>query len=504
MRNYKTIPTIGKPETTNGWVRKHELDDYLDRHLPLPTQVVSNEEFIPLPQTRKQRAVERELSEEGTRISKKLGIDRRQFFRTACGMAAGFAAMNSVFGHFFRVDAAELYDAAAVNATKTNYFIFDVQTHHVAAGRHFIGPANIFDTRRSAGQFNPALKGKEPKQSDFELENYIKEVFLDSDTDVACLSGIPDITEAKMVIPPDEMARTRNIVNELTRSQRMKCHGFFSPDLGTKNLENMHRQAETLKIDAWKGYTGQGLGADKDGWWMDDQKTTYPALEYTRDKLNIRNICLHKGLAIGVFNEAHCHPKDMVKVSKDFPELNFLIYHSGLKTVEDALPAAEEGFRKNPYVPWVSDLCEYRRKNPHMKNVYMELGTSFGTAVVTNPMLGAHMLGMIIQAFGDDHVLWGTDSIWWGSPQWQIEALRRLEMPELLMKQFGYAPLTPEAKAKIFGLNAARLYGIEPKAKRNPVPADYVDRLRKQYQETGKPTPSNTQYGWVHADASRS
>jgi predicted TIM-barrel fold metal-dependent hydrolase len=172
--------------------------------------------------------------------------------------------------------------------------------------------------------------------------------------------------------------------------------------------------------------------------------------------------------------------------------------------VEDALPAAEDGFRKNPYVPWVSDLCEYRRKNPHMKNVYMELGTSFGTAVVTNPMLGAHMLGMIIQAFGDDHVLWGTDSIWWGSPQWQIEALRRLEMPELLMKQFGYAPLTPEAKAKIFGLNAARLYGIEPKAKRNPVPADYVDRLRKQYQETGKPTPSNTQYGWVHADASRS
>ena len=72
-------------------------------------------------------------------------------------------------------------------------------------------------------------------------------------------------------------------------------------------------------------------------------------------------------------------------------------------------------------------------------------------------------------------------------------------MPELLMKQFGYAPLTSTTKAKIFGLNAARLYGVDPNAKRNPVPPDYVDRLRKQYKEGGNPTPSNTQYGWVRA-----
>ena len=499
MSNSKTTPPVLKPEVHDGWVRKHELDDYLDRHLPIPTQVVSNEEFIPLAQTKKQRAVENELLDTGLRISGRLGIDRRQFFRTACGMAAGFAAMNTVFGHFFQVEAAELYDPAAAAALKTDYFIFDVQTHHVATGRHFIGPADVFDTRRSAGQFNPALKGREPKQSDFELENYIKEVFLDSDTDVACLSGIPDQTDARMIIPPDQMVRTRNIVNELTSSQRMMSHGLFSPDLGTRNLENMHRQAESLKIDAWKGYTGQGLGANKDGWWMDDEKITYPALEYSRDQLKIKNICLHKGMAIGVFNEAHCHPKDMVKVSKDFPNLNFLIYHSGLKTVEDALPAAEDGFRKNPYVPWVSDLCDYRKQNPHMTNVYMELGTSFGTMVVTNPLLGAHVLGMMIQSYGDDHVLWGTDSIWWGSPQWQIEALRRLEMPELLMKQFGYAPLTSQVKAKIFGLNACRLYGIDPGAKRNPVPGDYVERLKKQYKDSGNPRPSNTQYGWVRA-----
>ena len=67
------------------------------------------------------------------------------------------------------------------------------------------------------------------------------------------------------------------------------------------------------------------------------------------------------------------------------------------------------------------------------------------------------------------------------------------------MKQFGYVSLSPEVKAKIFGLNAARVYGVDPQAKRNPIPGDYIDRLRKLYRESGTPAPSNTQYGWVHA-----
>jgi predicted TIM-barrel fold metal-dependent hydrolase len=498
MPNNKTTPTAGKPVAKDGWVRKCDLDAYLGRNLPIPTQVVSNEEFIPLPQTAKQLAVEHHLVETAARNAKRLGMDRRQFLRTTCGMAAGFAALNTVFGKFFNVHAAELFDPAAAAEKKVDYFIFDVQTHHVVSGHHTLGNLDFLDARRMAAAWNPALKGRDPQITDLYLENYIKEVFLDSDTSIACISGVPAMEEKDELLPPDKMVWARNLINELTRSQRMISHGLFSPDLGTRNLEDMHRQSEILKIDAWKGYTGLGLGPDKEGWWVDDEKVAYPSLEYAR-KRKVKNICLHKGLAIGAFNEAHCHPKDLVKASKDFPDLNFLIYHSGLKSVEDALPAAEEGFKKNPYVPWVSDLCQYRKQNPHMTNVYMELGTSFGTMVITHPLLAAHVLGMIIQAFGDDHVLWGTDSVWWGSPQWQIEALRRLEMPESLAKQFGYAPLTTDVKAKIFGLNAARVYGADPKAKRNPVPEDYVDRMKKLYKTAGDPTPSNTQYGWVRA-----
>jgi uncharacterized protein len=500
MSNSKTVPSPSKPKTQNGWVRKCEVDDYLDRHLPIPTQVVSNEEYIPLPQTRQQRAVENLLLETGARNAKLLGIDRRQFFRTSCGMAAGFAAMNTVFGKFFTVDAAELFEQAAAAEKKTDYFIFDIQNHHVAVGHHLVDKVEVLEFRKAGATLNPDLRTRPAMLSDLYLENYIKEVFLDSDTAMACITGIPGLTDETCILPPEQMVATRRWVNELSKSQRMVSHGLMSPDLAGRNLDAMQFQAEKLKIDAWKSYTGQGLGPNKDGWWLDDEKVAYPSLELSR-KLKVKNVCVHKGLAIGLFNEAHCHPKDLVKVSKDFPDLNFLVYHSGLKTVDDALPAAEDGFRKNAYVPWVSDLCQYRKQNPNMTNVYMELGSTFAMMVTTHPMLCAHVLGMIIAAFGDDHVLWGTDSIWWGSPQWQIEGMRRLEMPESLIKQFGYAPLSREVKAKIFGLNAARVYGVDPQAKRNPIPGDYIDRLRKMYKESGTPAPSNTQYGWVHASS---
>src|SRR5215510_7125393 len=145
MHNPKTVQSASKPEVHDGWVRKCDLDEYLDRNLPVPTQVVSNEEFIPLPQTAKQRAVEHRLIETGTSNAKRLGMDRRQFFRTSCGMAAAFAAMNTVFGKFFTVEAAELFESAAAAEKKTEYFIFDVQTHHVTAGRHMIGQMDILD-----------------------------------------------------------------------------------------------------------------------------------------------------------------------------------------------------------------------------------------------------------------------------------------------------------------------------------------------------------------------
>lgn len=502
MSNPKTNGSVPPPQVHNGWVRASDLDEFLGRNLPIPTRVISNEEYFPLPQTPEQRAVEHRLLETADQAALRLGMTRRRFLRTSCGMAAAFAALNSVFGPFFTVDAAELFEPAAAAEKKADYFIFDVQTHHVATEREAPTASKeflqyLFDLRRGlATKLNPELAKREAAMSDLHLENYIKEVFLDSETEVAVLSGLPSETEVGDVLPPALMARTRAAVNELAKSRRLIIHGKISPDLGARNRELMQQQAESLQVEAWKGYTGQSMVKGEPGWWLDDEKRTYPVLEYTR-KLGIRNICLHKGLPLFPGNDEYWSPRDVMKAATDFPDLSFLLYHSGFKGLQDAMPAAQDGFQKTAYIPWVSDLCEWRRKNPHMTNVYMELGSTFGMMAATSPMLCCHVLGMILQAFGEDHVLWGTDSVWWGSPQWQIEALRRLQMPEDLMKRFGYKPLTVEVKRKIFGLNGARLYGIDPKAKRNPIPGDYVDQLRKQYRESGLAAPSNTQYGWI-------
>jgi hypothetical protein len=83
-----------------------------------------------------------------------------------------------------------------------------------------------------------------------------------------------------------------------------------------------------------------------------------------------------------------------------------------------------------------------KQKEPGLKNIYMELGSTFGQLATTNPTACAHLLGQVIAAFGADHVLWGTDSIWYGTPQWQIEAFRRFEIPDALVEKHGYAPLT--------------------------------------------------------------
>ena len=100
-----------------------------------------------------------------------------------------------------------------------------------------------------------------------------------------------------------------------------------------------------------------------------------------------------------------------------------------------------------------------------------------------------------------DHILWGTDSIWGGSPQSQIERLRRLKMRPELMEKYKYPELTDEIKRQIFGLNAAKLLGIDPDEKRKAIRADKLSQLREEYRRDA--APSNTQYGWVWTDDGR-
>ena len=110
------------------------------------------------------------------------------------------------------------------------------------------------------------------------------------------------------------------------------------------------------------------------------------------------------------------------------------------------------------------------------------------------------MMGIMIKGMGADKVCWGTDAVWTGSPQWQIEALRRLEIPEDMQKQYGFKPLGAAdgpVKTAVFSGNNAKLYGIDPTKRTDIGPnKDRFARMKDEYEKNG-PARSNLRYGYV-------
>src|SRR5439155_17677113 len=98
---------------------------------PLPTQVVSNEEFIPRPQNEQPKQVGHLAAVLPYQTPRRLGMDRRSYLASSMGMATAFVASNMVFGSHWEVEAAEMLEPAATDEKwpKGEYFILDVQTH---------------------------------------------------------------------------------------------------------------------------------------------------------------------------------------------------------------------------------------------------------------------------------------------------------------------------------------------------------------------------------------
>ena len=199
----------------------------LRSEVPIPTRLVSNEEFPPLPQTAEQREVEQRILDAAGRLAPRLGLTRREFLRTGGGMAASFLAMNAVFGQFFRVSEAEAAEAAATREMQGDpYFIFDVQLHYVgdaydpanaeAQRKGAVTKGGLLGLRGRAKGLNPALASDTGTLSDLSWQNFIKEVFLDSDTAIGLISTPPGPYPQQAVVPPAEMTHIRDEINRLT------------------------------------------------------------------------------------------------------------------------------------------------------------------------------------------------------------------------------------------------------------------------------------------------
>jgi predicted TIM-barrel fold metal-dependent hydrolase len=236
---------------------------------------------------------------------------------------------------------------------------------------------------------------------------------------------------------------------------------------------------------------------------MDDEKVAYKGYELM-EKAGIKNVCVHKGLFAPSVEKQFPHLRgfadvaDVGQAAKDWPQLNFIIYHSAYRHVGGDPAVALAEFERTGRIAWTSDLADIPAQYG-VSNVYGDVGQLFATTLVAQPRVCAALMGILIKGLGVDHVNWGTDAVWTGSPQWQIEGLRRLEIPEDMQKKHGFAPLGPpegSVKRTIFGENNARLYNLKPE-RRGDVLKDRFAAMKADYEKNG-PERSNLRYGYVN------
>jgi hypothetical protein len=459
------------------------------RRLPIKLDSTSNGEFAPIPLTRANRHANHLAHEQADRCTKRLNIPRRKFLLSSCGAASTLLAFNAANaaagrrGGFFDVDTDATFDPQLAAAqVDGNEFIFDVQGHWVDPNGAWLRTVRPGDKPfRWTEKSQRCMPGDDRTVSEYlpclNQEQFIKDVFLDSDTDMMVLSFVPSLRDAEP-LTIEAADATRRIVDHMEGSQRLLLHGRVNPNQ-PGDIEFMDELAGRWGISAWKTYTQ--WGPDGKGYFLSDD-VGLRFIEKAR-ALGINVICIHKGLPFGRQSYEHSQCSDIGVVAKRFPDVSFIVYHSGF-VAEKAERAYAEGAGRDGIDTLVTSLLE-NGIAPN-SNVYAELGSTW-RFLMREPDSAAHALGKLFKYVGGNNVLWGTDSIWYGSPQDQIQAFRTFQIAPELREKHGYPEITPQLRAKVFGLNAAVPYRIDVPDTRGRVRRDSIATERLAYREDPQP-----------------
>jgi predicted TIM-barrel fold metal-dependent hydrolase len=458
------------------------------RRLPIKLDTTTNGEFAPIALERVHRHARSLAHEAASANATRLALSRRSFLVSACGAATTLLAMNTAYaaagrrGGFYDVaDESALDVAVARSALDKSEFVFDVQGH-------FVNPTGAWTRALPAGA-QPLRAFARNKRCDaasgpgleylrcLDADAFIKDVFLDSDTDVVVLSFVPS-TRRGQPLTIEEAAATARIVEKMEGTHRILLHGRVNPNQDG-DVNDMDMLAERYPIAAWKTYTQ--WGPDGKGFFLDDD-VGIAFIEKAR-RLGIRNIAVHKGLPFGPQSYEHSTCVDVGRVAKRFRDVNFLVYHSGF--VAGQPERAYDPKRTEGIDALVTSLHE--NGVPPGSNVFAELGSTW-RFLMRDPDSAAHALGKLLLHVGEDNVLWGTDSIWYGSPQDQIQAFRAFQIGDELASAHGYPKLTGALRAKIFGANALRVYRLPADVVRKHLRRDRVTRDRDDYRDRADPS----------------
>ena len=456
--------------------------------LPLPAGPVSNGEFVPAPPSRHDRVTNDLIRSSIDEAARRLNMDRRRFLQGAGAVAASLAAFELAGcgvatrsgssktttagqGGTFSVPSPDDTAACQQALNGNGEFIFDVHTHHVIPSGPWVD--NAPETVGLILGMLPTGCTDDPKLDCVDRATYLHDLFLASDTTVAMLSDVPNAGTATAPVPFPDALSTQQITAGLARggAGRVLVQNIIAPNVGPigGTLDEMSNAVQSGPPAAFKVYTAWSPTAQ--GFSLEDPAIGLPTVQHAYD-LGVKIFVAHKGLPLVNFDPAFNHPDDVVAVSRQFPDMDFVIYHSAW------LPTHIEG----PYDPTATVGIDSlltaldRHQVPPNDNVWVDLATVW-RQLITQPDQAAHALGKVLSRVGQDRVMWGTDAIWYGSPQPQIMAMRAFQISAEFQDRYGYPALTDDVKAGVFGLNAAKLFGLDPTAMRcglatDPLTAD--------------------------------
>jgi predicted TIM-barrel fold metal-dependent hydrolase len=461
------------------------VDPREDPGLPVKFGPCSNGEFVPPPLTALEREAILRARADCDANARRLGISRREFMFTLSASATTLLALQGCLREAGKSSTGGTYDVprdasldehAAREALAGEEFIFDVQGHHLEYDLMNSPPDQAF-----FGAVFPQVDcGADDPRACFAREVFLEEMFLRSDTNMVTLSALP-IAPKGSPLSAEVMEETRVTAELVCGWESVLLHAQALPNYGSlaANLEEMERNTERYPIAAWKVFTHfpDAFGDPGNAWRLDDRDPALPQvghafIEKARE-IGVKIICAHKGFGAG---SPYATPDDVPRAAREFPDVSFIVYHSGFERT---------GPTERPYTAATAELGVNRLITAMKRegigpneNVYAELGSVWWT-IMRDPDQSAHVLGKLLKHVGEDNVLWGTDCIFYGSPQDQIQTFRSFEISPELQERYGYPELTRELKAKVLGLNGARVYGVEPRTDRCEFSRRELEEIRR-------------------------
>jgi uncharacterized protein len=536
---------------------RHSWKD-MSEDMPVDVLPCSNDEYFPPEPSAEQLAIMDLASREAERWRTKFGMSRRNFVRTAAATAIGFWAIDAIrmgsWGNYgwahntATTGACDLeWDGKRGLDSLNNLpgeFIFDVQSHHVdpdglwrvsnpAIHAFFaaIWPQSSAVTGdqpgvREDGTIRGGGAGEVDPIQNLSRYHYLKELFLDSATSATVLSCVPTSPDTNNPLPLAEAALTVHTVNDLARSKRSVMHAFVMPNRGSggnstptmkplyldDELQQMMDRAAMYPdiLRGWKTYCAWGDVPYASGWFLDSDT----GLAFLEQVLAVHRkhpqippvVATHKGFALPGFDQRAAAPRDIGPAARQYRGVRFLVYHSGYD-IGDTQKAYRGDAKADSSTNTVDGLVKSLRENNYDATKFVKRGKKFGNvpnvwaelgsvwrSVMHDPDQATHLLGKLITYVGPKRIAWGTDSLWYGSPQAEIVALRRLQFSDKAKEFYGLPygldgdvedptrkPKKPSRTIRngILGRNAARAYNFDPDKRLHDISCDEVNGLRQ-------------------------